>query len=467
MKSIKMALVAVSIAISSLWLAPHVSAQVSPYVTVLRSSLVPIAYWIDPDVSPVVQANGDFLATLARAKDGSRAIVGRVFNRTNGFQMGAPLVIPLSGDLNPADLMISTVFAPDHLLLLDQSRRVQLFPISFRADGTPFVARGTSQIGPLGPSTAGVGTVLGEAPNAANPDDPYLGLGTKSGHVVITTPHIEPLDYPVASTPITDLGGLPQVGSFALGALSGGVLYWIDPEIAPAVSGLQPAITASFRDPRTVPWIDWADDILQRHTTPWIDPTVNPIVTANGTTEIATLLVPANLTLGGVLSVASRSFVSTAISQVTFSSLTATPADGSGIIYNRAFNFADGIVGRLWTVAGATMVLDAETLTPRGPSRWVHARIEAENQRAAEIDLGTLTLSVDGARGALPGGPRPAALLADFDGDTNVELEVWFQSAVLNRFLRQVGGETALVRASWLYTDGTEGTASAEVPVLR
>ena len=433
----------------------------------LRSSLVPISYWIDPDVAPVVRANGDFIATLARAKDGSRAIVGRVFNRTNGFQMGAALVIPLSGDLNPADVLISTVFAPDHLLLLDQARRIQLFPIGFRADGTPFVSGRASQIGPLGPSTAGVGTVLGEAPNAANPDDPYLGLGTKSGHVVITTPHIEPLDYPVADTPILDLGGLPQVNSFALGAISGGVLYYIDPDTDPAVPGLQAGITASFRDPRPVPWIDWADDILQRHTAPWIEPDVNPIVTANGTKEIATLVVPANLTIGGVLSVASRSFVSTAISQVVFSSLTATPADGSGIIYNRAFNFADGIVGRLWTVAGATMVLDAETLSPRGPSRWLHARIEAENQRAAEIDLATLTLSVEGARGAMPGGPRPAARLADFDGDTNVELEVSFQSAVLNGLLRQVQGDTATVRASWRYQDGTEGTASAEVTVLR
>jgi len=434
---------------------------------VLRSSLVPIVYWIDPLINPVVQANGDFIATLARAKDGSRAIVGRVFNRLNGFQMGAALVIPLTSEITPVDVLISTVFAPDHLLLLDQSRRVQLFPISFRADGTPFVARGTSVIGPLGPSTAGVGTVFGEAPNAANPDDPYLGLGTRNGHVVITTPHIEPADYPVASTPILDLGGVPQVNSFALAAVSGGVLYWIDPEINPAIPGLQPAITASFRDPRTVPLIDFASTILQRTTAPWISPDIAPIVTANGTKEIATLVVPATLTLNGTLTVATRNFVSTAISQVIFSSLTATPADGSGIIYNRAFDFAGGIVGRLWTVAGATMVLDAEPLNPRGPSRWLHARIEAENQRAAEIDLGTLTLSVDGARGAVPGGPRPAARLADFDGDTNVDLEVPFQSAVLNGLLRQVQGDMATVRASWRYQDGTEGTASAEVQVLR
>ena len=36
-----------------LGLTPNVSAQISPYVAVLRSSLVPISYWIDPDNDPV------------------------------------------------------------------------------------------------------------------------------------------------------------------------------------------------------------------------------------------------------------------------------------------------------------------------------------------------------------------------------------------------------------------------------
>ena len=36
-----------------LGLTPNVSAQISPYVAVLRSSLVPISYWIDPDIDPV------------------------------------------------------------------------------------------------------------------------------------------------------------------------------------------------------------------------------------------------------------------------------------------------------------------------------------------------------------------------------------------------------------------------------
>jgi len=442
-------------------------AQVSPYVTVLRSSLVPISFWADPEMDPFVRANGDCLATLARARDGSRALIVRVFSKSNGFQMGAALVIPLGVDAGPSDIMISTVFAPDQVLLLDQSRRVRLFPMSFRANGTPFVSGRTNVIGPLGPVGAGAGRALGEAPNTANPDNPYLGLGTANGEVIVTTLSLDPICIPVTHAPITDLGGLPQVGSFVLGAVSAGVLYWTDPDVDPAVPGLQPGITASFRDPRTVPLIDFGAPILQRRTAPWVDPEIDPIVAANGTTEIATLLVPANLTLNGTLTVKSVKTLSSPISQVIFSSLTALAADGSGIIYNKNFNFDDGIVGRLWTVAGATLVLDAETLSPRGPSRWLRARIEAENQRAAEIDLATLTLSVDGARGALPGGPRPAARLADFDGDTNVELEVPFQSAVLNGLLRQVQGETAIVRASWLYTDGTEGTASAAVGVER
>jgi len=67
----------------------------------------------------------------------------------------------------------------------------------------------------------------------------------------------------------------------------------------------------------------------------------------------------------------------------------------------------------------------------------------------------------------LQGGPRPAARLADFDSDTNVELEVPFQSAMLNGLQRQAQGDAATVRASWRYQNGTEGMAEEEVEVVR
>lgn len=104
-----------------------------------------------------------------------------------------------------------------------------------------------------------------------------------------------------------------------------------------------------------------------------------------------------------------------------------------------------------------------EPLAFPGHSQWTVARIEVENQRAAEIDLRTLAFSVDGVAGSFQGGVRAAVRLDDIDGDTNVDLEVRFQSALLMRLLRQATGDTALVRASWRYNDGTEGTASAQI----
>ena len=86
---------------------------------------------------------------------------------------------------------------------------------------------------------------------------------------------------------------------------------------------------------------------------------------------------------------------------------------------------------------------------------------------AAEIDLATVPLSSDDRDGALPAVQRPEPHLMDFDGDTNIELEVSFNAKALQGLRRNTGGDTALLRATWLYTDGTEGTASAQVEVVR
>lgn len=463
MQLIKKILLALFVSLGALGLTPEVSAQLSPYNTILRVSVAP-----HPNIDPISEP----IATLGLAKDGSMALIVRVFSKVNGMQQGSALVLPLSSHIVAKDVLLSTIFMPGSVLVLDSTRRVHVFPLGFRSDLTPFVLAGATVLGPIGPAGAGAGTVFGEAPNPANTSDPFLAVGTLNGEVIIATHTINSIIGVTdgefgAVGPIQDLGPLAQVGYFAIGAVSGGVLYGIHPDADARLAGLQPAVRFSVRDTRTKPLIDFASLILFRTSPVLTDPLPVRIATANATTEIATLEIAASPTIGGVLTVKIIETVSTPIIQTITYSLTALPADGSGIIYNKNFTFEDGIVGRLWTIAGATMVLDAETLSPRGPSRWLRARIEAENQRAAEIDLATLTLSVDGARGAMPGGPRPAALLADFDGDTNVDLEVPFQSAVLNGLLRQVPGHAVTVRASWRYQDGTEGTASAEVTVVR
>ena len=70
-----------------LGLTPNVSTQISPYVAVLRSSLVPISYWIDPDTASV---------RLGVIDSESEPLAGGV----NGIALGMPmnLYAPISTD---------------------------------------------------------------------------------------------------------------------------------------------------------------------------------------------------------------------------------------------------------------------------------------------------------------------------------------------------------------------------------
>src|ERR1044071_6310147 len=79
------------------------SAQVSPYNIIVRVSLAPHPH-IDPLCPPIV--------TLGLAKDGSMALIVRVFSKLDGMQEGSSLVIPFKSGVVPRDVLMSTVFMP-------------------------------------------------------------------------------------------------------------------------------------------------------------------------------------------------------------------------------------------------------------------------------------------------------------------------------------------------------------------
>lgn len=457
MNRIRPFLLAAASLVCALLVAGPARAQVAPHSTALRVSVI----------ENISDGATNTIATLGQARDGSIALIVRSFLRRDGLQQGSPLVVPLTARDAPVDVLLSTVFEPGSVLVLDAARRAHVFPLGFRADGTPFLAASSSVLGPLGPSGAGAATALGEAPNPDHPDDPFLAVGTMLGEVVITTRGIEPVCSPVAAGPIQDLGPISQVGHFSFGAVSNGTLFLLNPDGAAATRGLQPQLTASLRDPRRAPLIDFGSPVLTHLSRPTIDPIDVPVVTANGTTEIATLEIPKSPGLGGALTVLSVDPVCSPVKQVVFGSLTWLPVDGSGVLYNRGFTFEEGLVGREWTIAGASMEIAPATLNLKSRGRFVTVIIEGENNRAAEIALTGLRLSVDGAAGAVAASAHPSAELIDHDGDASVDLKVKFDRAALVALLGQTEGETAIVRASWLYGDGTEGTASAQARITR
>lgn len=442
-------------------------------VSSLRMSVAPRA----------TDGTSNTIATLGQASDGTVSLIVRSFDRRTGFQQGTPfigLLLPAVQKLKFNDVLVSVVFEPNdpiagvqHVLVLDSDRRVHVYPLGFMPDGTPFLAAPIRIIGPLGPPEAGEGTVLGEAPNPANPDDPFLAVGTMKGQVIVT--RLLFLDGSVRFAlgdgsvrfSIQDLGPIPQVGYFALGAVSNGALVLINPDGEINEPGLQPIVTALLRDPRRFPLIDFGAPLLNRDSQPLDAPTPVRIVTANGTVDLVALGIPDNTVFGGVMTVQIIEPVCLPVKQVVFNSLTWLPIDGSGVLYNAGFTLEDGLVGRTWTIAGASMDVAPERLNLGSSGRFVTVRIEAENNHAATIDVATLSLSVDGAIGAVPGSAHPAPRLLQFDGDLNIDLEAKFDRGDLIALLGQTSGPTAIVRASWQYGDGTAGTSSAQVKVKR
>ena len=424
------------------------------------------------------------IAILIGFRDGSTAIIVRSFDSATGLQLGSALTIP-----NPdpqarmTDLLVSSQRERNSLLILNSARRVRIFPLAFQRDGTPVLAGQAATTGALGPDSAGEGTVLTMLPAITDGTSNTITDGTSNTIVIGTSkgevwflPYIEqdnlfgaPVSVGLGDGSVRALRPIARAdftGGVYVGAVSNGHLFLIQsyhPGGANA-SGqtLQPRIVADLRDPRRIPLIDFS--------APCCVPASQrplPVVTANGTTEIATLEIPTTLAPSGTLTL--RSIIQAVVptDQVVFNSLTWLPADGSGVLYNRGFTLEEGLVGRIWTIAGASMAFDPGALNLRGRGNFVTATIEAENNRAALIDTSSLTLSVDGAHGSLPIFQPALADLADADGDNNLDLRVKFDRAGLTALLAQTNDPTAIVRASWLFYDGTAGSASAVIRIMR
>jgi len=397
--------------------------------------------------------------TLEQPRNERTVLVIQTFSRVNGLQVGATFRM---GFPFGSDVLLSTVFRPGSVLVLDLDRRVYVFPLRFAEDGTPLLGKMDELLGPIGDDALGQSLVLGEAPNADDISLPFLGLGTELGFLVIASN--ETLEGNAIRLnfgfPVTDVGGVADRNYFSLLAVCDGVGFGVHPDVDPGSPGIQPELSFSAVDPRETPLLDFGAPLLSPDSDP-ASATSAELVTANGTREVTVLKLPDSPGIGDAFRVGRVDVVGEPVSQVVLGSLTFVPSSGNGLIYNKAYTVANGIAGRLWTIGGASMAIDAHAPGSQSQdhNRYITLAIEADNHRITEIVPKTLTLAVSGVDGIISAHAHPAPDILDYDGDTNLDLLVRFDRRALDDLLGRVHFSNALLCSSWKYLDGSTGEA--------
>jgi hypothetical protein len=325
-----------------------------------------------------------------------------------------PLRVPFAARAAPADVLFSSVFAPGGILVVDPSRHVAVFPIAFAREGSPLLRGDPEPVATL--PGMGAATALGECPNAADPDSPFLAVGTHLGELVVFARGMDPAP-PLEILPciVPCIRAVAQVGHFSFAAVTAGQVHLVIPDSQLRIAGLQPMLEADLSDSRRMGLSDIGVRRLDRFAMPAVDPICVPIAAGNGMAEDALLDIPAMPGLGGALMVRAVDPICVPIRQLDLGSLVLLTADGSGVLYNPGFTLEGGLAGPVFTLAG----------TAGGRQRPGDCNQDGEFDISDAICLlGHLFL---GAPAELPceGGtaadPQNVALL-DLNGDRGIDL---------------------------------------------
>jgi hypothetical protein len=393
-------------------------------------------------------------------------LILRSIRRQDGARAVPDQVVTLPSGIVPVDVLFSTVFQPDSILVLDQDLRVLRFGVAFDAFGTAkLIGDVPAVLGPFGnPAVVGAGTALAEAPGVLGPMvDSFLGIGTSSGALLIASGVVDTADYLVdlGKGPITGLATVPQVGAFVFVAGHNGRAVGVNPG-----GPTPPSIVFDLADPRPDPFFD-IGAVFEPNDEPLKTPAPVAFVAANGTPNVAVLQIPAGPTVGGSLKVGIIIVGGCPIARVGLGSLVTVEATGRAVLYDAGFTLAGGPGGTTVTLAGAAVDLDPDVLNLRSRGKHVRAKIEVEDGHAADIDPGspTLALSCDAGEGVPATGP--AAEPGDDDADGQVDLGVTFDRAAVQALLRGLpeGPVTPAVR--WTYRDGSTGCGVASLRIKR
>ena len=290
-----------AVLVGVLWLVPAPSALALigdvPTIraaAVVRSELIPL--------------ESEVVALIGETPTGTHQLVLRTIRRENGALVRNE-VVTLPDGVVPVDLLFSTVFRPNSILVLDEALRIHEFPLAFDASGAAKLVGTTPTIlGSFGdPATLGAGTALAEAPGVIDPmTDGFLGVGTSGGRLLIATGVVDAADYMVdlGKGAITGLATVPQVGRFVFVAAHNGRAVGVSTggSSTQGASATPPSVVFDLADPRPDPFLDLGA-VFEPNGEPMKSPAPVSFVAANGTPRVAMLRIPANPTIGGTLRV--------------------------------------------------------------------------------------------------------------------------------------------------------------------
>lgn len=347
----------------------------------------------------------------------------------------------------------------------DPAFRIHRFQITSAPDGSLRVTGPTTQ-GPFGdPSVHGRPTALAVLPQPQDPTGPWFAIGTSTGNVVLAKSGVDPCWFPVGAQ-VVDLAVVPQVGFFAFVALVNDStgrqhLVGIDPATTRHPSHVVLDLVAV--NPPDDGLVDLAgptpDDGM-----PLSEPAPVNLVAANNTRFVHRLTIPANPIMGGNFAIETLAPVRTPIKQVAAGSLALLPSDGSGVLYDPAFNVNEGNTSStLLTVFGSSLELYPQTFQRSSNGQFVTAVIEAANNRASAINPSSMRLYIRGSSIAPAAGFTPR--LEDADEDGNADLTVKFDRAAFQALIPS-GASSVDATARWTFANGTSGFASAQIRVI-
>jgi len=375
-----------------------------------------------------------------------RSLILRTINKADGTFARPDQTAFVPGGTAAPGVIYSTLWLPGHILVLREDGSLLAYAVAFDADGTAKLIGDTPTIYDSYIEQQNIATALAEAPG-------FLGIGTSSGKLYTVSNDLEVETIELGKGEVSGLTTVPQVGYFAFVAAINGHAVGVNPN--------NNTVMFDLVDPRPERLLDLTGAVFEPNTEALTEPAPVPILTANGSTNVTTLIIPANPMIGGLLSVALIQEMGFPVVEVDLGSLAMRTPEGA-VLLDPNFSMASGGSGVTLAIAGGVIDIDPNTLNLRSRGNYVSALCKNENNSAGEIDTNTLALTYGGSI-------VPALGSTSGDADNNLQSDVMakFDRAAVQAMLKDAPEGPVTLTLRWRFKDTSAGSASGVVKVKR